>query len=655
MALKYRSDIDGLRAIAVLAVLFFHTDVPGFSGGFVGVDIFFVISGYLITSILLKEINSKQFSIAKFYERRIRRIFPALFPVIAFTLIVGIYLFDPNALNDLGQSVTATTLFFSNILFWLKSGYFASPSLQKPLLHTWSLSVEEQFYIFFPLTLIMIRRYLKSRFFLWIMVAFIISFILSIYELRYNQEATFYLVPTRAWELLAGSILAMGVLPNLSKSWQKNLFALTGVILIIYSIFYYTEATPFPGLAAFPPVLGSALIIYSGMGEGTYPAQKLFTARPLVFIGLISYSLYLWHWPLIVSVKYMLFKPLSGYEKVGIILMSLGIAVLSWKYIELPFRDKRILIPDRKKLFTIAAIVMIFASGVGVAIYIQNGMIWRHPEAKKIMDQCEWEWYPDGIYGKIEQSANNIKPGKIGNKTVSPSFLLWGDSHAMSLIPAFDNNAKKYRLSGFIATHSACPPIIGLQIINKPFDEVTFNRNVLAFINKHHEIHTVFLAASWESYINSNEICYPADYAGQGLYNTVKILKEMNRDVVLIGDYPLLKNYDSPRIFYLEKRFPFMYDTKIFRTSRSDYEILNAKIYHLFADINKELNAKIFRQDQIFFDTDGKTIIINQGVPLYRDNGHLSNFGSNYLAFIFNDFFKDMAKQQQSISGGDKN
>jgi peptidoglycan/LPS O-acetylase OafA/YrhL len=261
MEIKYRADIDGLRAIAVLAVLLFHTDVPGFTGGFVGVDVFFVISGYLITSIILKEIKAEQFSIARFYERRIRRIFPALFPVIAFVLVVGAYLFDANAFKDLGQSIAATILFSSNILFWRESGYFAAPSLQKPLLHTWSLAVEEQFYIFFPLALMAIHRYLKGKYFLWVVIAFIFSLVASIYGVVYHPGAAFYLVPTRAWELMVGSILALGVLPDLSKNWQRNTLTLSGLALILFSIVAYTEATPFPGIAALAPVMGSGLII----------------------------------------------------------------------------------------------------------------------------------------------------------------------------------------------------------------------------------------------------------------------------------------------------------------------------------------------------------------------------------------------------------
>jgi len=268
MPLQYRADIDGLRAIAVLVVIFFHAGIPGFSGGFVGVDVFFVISGFLITSIILKEIKVGKFSVARFYERRIRRIFPALFPVIAFTLVVGAFLFDSNAFHAFGKSITATTLFISNILFWRESGYFDPASITKPLLHTWSLAVEEQFYIFFPLLLIAISRFAKNRYFPWLFVICLFSLLISIYGAYTYQVATFYLVPTRAWELLFGSILALGVIPQLQSDLQRNFFSIIGLGLISYSVLFYTEATLFPGANALVPVMGASCIIYSGLAGG---------------------------------------------------------------------------------------------------------------------------------------------------------------------------------------------------------------------------------------------------------------------------------------------------------------------------------------------------------------------------------------------------
>ena len=290
MVIKYRPDIDGLRAIAVLSVIFFHTGISGFSGGFVGVDVFFVISGYLITSIILKDIKSGEFSIARFYERRIRRIFPPLFTVITFTVVVSAFLFDSNSFESFGRSITATTFFCSNVLFWKESGYFDASSITKPLLHTWSLAVEEQFYIFFPLLLIGITRFSKNRYLQWIVGISLVSLMMSIIGVYTHQVITFYLLPTRAWELLFGSFLSLEVIPKLESNVQRNLVSFIGLSLIIFSICFYTESTLFPGVAALAPVLGASFIIHSGKG-GASIVKKLLSYKPIVYIGLISYSL----------------------------------------------------------------------------------------------------------------------------------------------------------------------------------------------------------------------------------------------------------------------------------------------------------------------------------------------------------------------------
>ncbi len=510
MDLKYRPDIDGLRAIAVLAVLFFHTQVPGFSGGFVGVDIFFVISGYLITSIILKDVRENRFSIARFYERRIRRIFPALFPVMFFVLAVGAYLFDQSAFKNLGKSIIATTLFSSNILFWRESGYFDASSLEKPLLHTWSLAVEEQFYIVFPILLMLIGRYLKGRYLPIVLAAFVLSFVASVYGVAHHPGATFYLVPTRAWELLAGSLLALGVIPAPSSNWGKNLGAFGGMALLAWSIVLYTEATPFPGLAALLPVLGSGMIIHSGRGGGTYLAQKMFTSPPLVFVGLISYSLYLWHWPLVAFTKYLLFRPMNGYDSAMIIIASFTLASLSWKFIEQPFRGKDALLSDRNSLFVLSGIVMIVFICGGVVIHLQNGIGWRiSPQITQTVDKAKndpvwnlhWKWEQE-----TAKIGKGIQPPIVGNKNSKPIFALIGDSHAAALIPAMEQQAVISNISGYMITQSSVPFLLGIEKkyikSDNNIDEVDYNNAVINFIEKKPDIKTVILISRWAANIS---------------------------------------------------------------------------------------------------------------------------------------------------------
>ena len=292
----YRADIDGLRALAVLPVLFFHFHIKLFSGGFVGVDIFFVISGYLITQIIFADLKRDRFSIVTFYERRIRRIFPALLTVLAVTTLVAFTVLLPAEVEDYGKSLMAATISFSNVYFWSESGYFDAPASLKPLLHTWSLGVEEQFYLLFPLLMAWLyrnhRRYLPHV----LIVAALASFGAAVYVMQTNPSSAFYLPHLRAWELMIGAMLAIGMFPPLLKSWQRELAASVGFALIVFAVLTYTAATPFPGLNAVAPCVGAALILAAGQ-HGTTVVGRVLSLKPIVWVGLISYSLYLWHWP----------------------------------------------------------------------------------------------------------------------------------------------------------------------------------------------------------------------------------------------------------------------------------------------------------------------------------------------------------------------
>lgn len=665
MEFKYRADIDGLRGIAVLAVLFFHTNVPCFTGGFVGVDVFFVISGYLITSIILKEIKAENFSIARFYERRIRRIFPALFPVIAFVLVIGAYLFDANAFKDLGRSIAATTLFSSNILFWRESGYFDAPSLLKPLLHTWSLAVEEQFYIFFPLALMAIHRYLKEKYFLWVVIAFIISLVASIYGVTHRPSATFYLVPTRAWELMVGSILAFGTLPDLTKDWQRNTLTISGLALILFSIFFYTEATPFPGIAALAPVIGSGLIIYSGR-LGTYQAQRLLTAPPLVFIGLISYSLYLWHWPLVAFTKYFLFKPLTGIDSAAIIVTSLLIASFSWKFIEQPFRGKRPLLRERKSLFAVAIVTTVSFFVTGSLVFSVRLLNNFHPLANSAISVLTKDpinktraW--DEIIRDIDKGGKAPVIGAIDGEKI---FALWGDSHARALIPALDYVSRKFNKGGYSLVYTAIPPLIGvdqhpsLTSDNYDISKYELNNHILSFIRMHPEIKTVFLAGAWASWSEDGMKWYDvqgkitggdaAVYVKEGLMRTVCQLNLLGKNVVVVAMVPELSSEPS-RYIFLRSRFPDYYNKNIrIGTDKSFYIKRNTMFKMFEEEVRGNQNVSIIYPGKILFDSNGQGLTEINGHSLYRDKSHLSTYGSMLLVPLFEEVFQEMAHNQSA-------
>ncbi len=332
-----RADIDGLRALAVVPVVLYHFHVAPFGGGYVGVDVFFVISGFLITGLIHAEMRSGEYSLAAFYERRARRILPALFAVVAAAAVAALFLLFPADLRRFGESVAATALFVSNFDFWQQSGYFDAGAEAKPLLHTWSLAVEEQFYLLFPLLLGLFRSAGRRGLLLLAGGLALASFGFGLWAVRAYPAMAFYLAPARVWELMLGAILALAEVPRPPR-WIAEALSLLGLALLAVAVFAFSPDTPMPGANALLPCLGAALLIYAN-GAGDTLAARGLSLRPMVFAGLISYSLYLWHWPVFVFARYLRVAPLGAAETLALIALSVGLAVLSWRFVERPFRD----------------------------------------------------------------------------------------------------------------------------------------------------------------------------------------------------------------------------------------------------------------------------------------------------------------------------
>lgn len=389
--MKYRAEIDGLRALAVLPVILFHAGFEVFSGGFVGVDVFFVISGYLITSILISDLKNNRFSFIDFYERRARRILPALFLVVLLCIPFAWLLMLPSQMLDFSESLVAVVFFASNILFWQESGYFESSAEEKPLLHTWSLAVEEQFYLLFPVFLFLVWRLGSNRVFWAIGFLAGFSLLLSEWGWRNAWVANFYLIPTRAWELLLGSMAAFvvskkGVRPN-------NFFALSGLIAIVASIFIYDESTPFPSIYSLVPVLGVVSIVLCADSETL--AGRLLKTKVLVGIGLISYSAYLWHQPIFAFAR--ITAPESLALMMGLSIASLGLAYLSWKYVEVVFRNKDIV--PKEIIFGCSISGVVLLASIGALGHIYH-------------DEIEGYWLSKKSegYKRIYNIVVNVKP-----------------------------------------------------------------------------------------------------------------------------------------------------------------------------------------------------------------------------------------------------
>ena len=476
--MKYRPEIDGLRAVAVLPVILFHAGFGYFSGGYVGVDIFFVISGYLITTILINELDAGKFSIARFYERRARRILPALLLVMLVCLPAAWFIMLPAQLEELGWNAMAVSLFVSNIALWLNTDYFAASAELNPLLHTWSLAVEEQFYIFFPLLLWAMWRTGGRRPFLTVVLGTVLSFLLSEWGWRNAPDASFYLLPFRAWELGIGSICAFLLKERPTRN--NNSLAFIGLGLIAYSIFAYSNETPFPSVWALAPVLGSALIILYCTHDSLL--GRALAWKPVVSIGLISYSAYLWHQPLFAFTRLsMPTQPSAGFMAT-LSIATLGLAYLTWRFVENPFRSQNrqppVLLAARKRLFV--------ASGVGLGVFVSLGLFAYESGGFPARTTLAGTSYQDlnlderlrANYGLSDlcRGFNPVPECRTGEQ---PRVVLWGDSNAMHLGPALVHSPSAPEFVQF--TMSACGPFYGLAALAGGRYDARFGQRCIEF------------------------------------------------------------------------------------------------------------------------------------------------------------------------------
>ncbi|MDH5231699.1 MAG: acyltransferase [Gammaproteobacteria bacterium] len=655
MSLLYRSDIDGLRAIAVLSVLFFHAGSELFSGGYVGVDVFFVISGYLITSIILREINSGTFSILQFYERRFRRILPALVVVIIASIVVGAFLLTPDGFSDFGQSALAASVFSSNILFFLESGYFDAPAELKPLLHTWSLAVEEQYYIFFPILLLAIAKFSSKRFFQWLVILCIASFITGVVMTRIDASSAFYLIPARAWELFVGSILALNVIPKPNNRILRESLALIGTGFIIAAVFFFTNETLFPGYAAALPVLGAALIIYAGIG-GRSLIFSLLSLRPVVFIGLISYSLYLWHWPILVYTKLYFIKEPSTLVIASMLGLTLLLSVLSWKFVETPFR-KKIFLKQRNPLLAASIIVSLAIFFTGALINFNNGFPARHQNylAKNMMENdIEWNHW-DQCQNVSKKLANKQDLCDIGNKNAETSFLFWGDSHARALASGIDLAAQNQNRQGKIATEPGCPPLFSIERGKRTScDE--FNQSVYKYLQRSPEITTVILTARWALSTNGTRYKHEGgrsvklidleekliqtknnlDLVDLGLRRTIEKITQLGKRVVLIGPTPEI-GYYAPSAYVLAK----LTGRDLNQLIAPTLEEFNARAQSMntiIEHIEKDYEIAVVQPADLLCNHE-RCIAAKGEFLMYRDNNHLSTYGAKSLEILLSNIF----------------
>jgi peptidoglycan/LPS O-acetylase OafA/YrhL len=459
-ATHYRADVDGLRGVAIALVCLFHAGIAPFSGGFVGVDVFFVISGFVITGVLLRDLRLGRLSLKGFFIRRIRRLAPALTLLMLTCMLLFSVVYPPGYLRDFGASVVSQSLFVSNIYFWRTAGYFGTPPEAKPLLHTWSLSVEEQFYLFYATAFVVLSRIGQATLRRTVAVALCASLLLSILATIPEANASFFLLPTRAWELLAGALAAMWLElrgpGRAADPLVANVVAICGLTAILAAAVLYTTATSFPYIYAGLPVAGAVALVWTNQPS---VVGSLLASGPAVLLGKISYSLYLWHWVCLALVRWTTFGAPAPIPQAAAVLVAVPIAFASWRFIERPIRQKRVLRTDRAIL-----LFAVLATGAGVLF---GGLAWYSGgfpgRARAALASFqpprrsprEHECYDDS-------SRDTVRFCQIGAPAAGRvSFIAIGDSHALSLLPALESLASQHQLRGLFGGTSGCPPLLG--------------------------------------------------------------------------------------------------------------------------------------------------------------------------------------------------
>lgn len=657
----YRPEIDGLRAISVLAVVLYHFGL-GIPGGFVGVDVFFVISGYLITSIIVREIEGGSFSIRNFWARRIRRILPAISLVVASSLIAGIFVLRPDALVSLAKSSLAQTFIVSNVYFWKEAGYFTSASEYEPLLHTWSLSVEEQFYLFLPPGLLLVVKFFKRSIAPILFLAILFSLGLSIYGVFRHPEATFYLLPTRAWELLSGSFVALAFQRPVISRLTADILSAAGLLMIMVPMFLYSNETTFPGLSAVPPVLGAVLFIVANSTTKSL-VGRILSFRPLVFFGLISYSLYLWHWPVISFSRHMLMET-GVWVNFLLIALTLVLSILSWRFVETPLRHgARLGGSGRAFLFaSITSSMLLAASGCLIA---GKGFTNRFDaNTLEIMQDADWT----GTEYK-EISADSIGSIRFGNQLeATPDYVLWGDSHAMVLGEAFDTLSSYLGLHGMALITPACPPVPGLWI---PSDKRR-NKNEVLEMNEmrikwiiENNIKNVILSARWDAMhrevssdgtelmVSDSEDMNPSSLSSASalerrLKKMMDFLDDKGINVWIIAQVPDIAEPELAKKFSVMKRFQSINgDLPDVSPSLSEYKYKQGRSMKIFKSLESP-NVRIIDPAPYFFG-DNDHFKIYEERSFYRDNNHLSRSGvKRFMNPMIEDVLKSISASIRS-------
>lgn len=641
--LAYRPDIDGLRAIAVVPVILFHAGAQWLPGGFVGVDIFFVISGYLISAIILREVGQGSFTFAGFYERRIRRIIPALLVM----LLVTVALFQVFALPDqaMGAAKSGLAALFSvsNFYFWRETGYFAPAAEFLPLLHTWSLAVEEQFYLLFPPLLLILTRLL------WdvrrsLLGGTLLAFGASMWISVNMPSVAYFLLPARAWELGLGALLAAGVVPPLRSVVLRELAPIAGLAAIVFSLFWIRSDMPFPGWVALVPCLGTALIIHAG--GRSWLANHVLSARPVVFVGLLSYSLYLWHWPILASLRvYTASVHLPPALAIAALPLIFFVSWLSWRYVERPFRSRTTMpVPRMGRLLGAGSAVALAISALSI---FTLGFPGRLAEPARLALAAASDIDP--LRTHCEDGTRTAKC-RFGWPDGEISYVVIGDSHAAAIRPAVEASGIMGRSAGTLYWKAACPLLDGAVIINHPDHKACteFKQRVWLEIERNPHLRTVVLAGRWPYQITGTEPesggsnrtwlidGQSSEQSPQenrrafqrSLGRTLDRLQKLRRDVIIIGSIPE-PGFDVPHNVATALHLGRHATAGIHR------DAVQVRLSEADAMLESAAKARAgvhFIPIWRWFCPQSLCSLERNGVPIYSDDDHLSHQGAVLVA-----------------------
>lgn len=622
---RYRPEIDGLRALAVLAVVLYHAGL-GCPGGFVGVDVFFVISGYLITSLIVRDLEAGTFTILGFWQRRIRRIVPAMAVMVAVVLAAGWFLMLSSDYMRLGESAVWQVFFAANVFFWLQTGYFAPTAEEQPLLHTWSLAVEEQFYVVVPLALAYLFTFAVCRrrnVLLPVFVAVTLgSFAWSVYGVTRYPSAAFYLLPTRAWELSLGSVIAL-LPPCTGAAWAvwKSVATAGGLLLITGAVFGFSSETLFPGAAALAPCAGAAFFVWGTHGGAT-AVRSLLSAAPVVFVGKISYSLYLWHWPLFAFATYLAWDPLPLADRITLVAASFVLAVASYRYVEQPFRVRQYL-PKNSQMPALMVCSTLFLASFGGFVWMTNGAPFRlAPHVRAYAEEAvapEFAHIPDA-QDVLDRNLRTLgkAPGLLGKADV----VVWGDSHAIALAEAFDDYFATEGLTGILAACLGNAPVFGAywqhahQAPGENEKYLAFNDAVSALIRESGAKHVV-LVSNWEMYADDIATIPLRD----SLPATIQRLQEAGVRVSIMLQIPN-QHFDVPKFLGLAAITGRDITPKL---AKVDAYMPLSNLGPTELSLLKERGASLLDPTPLLKDANGKSFAAQaHGKILYYDGTHLT-------------------------------